>query len=354
MRVLIDTTYAQRAPLSGTAVYLERLIAALSERRGDVEILTIANPRRRQPAGGGAGSAHNLFEDLRWTERTLPREALRRNVDVIHHPLPIVSLRTRLPQVVTVHDLAFERCPEDFDRGFRLYARLAHRVAARRATAVIAVSETTAADLGELWHVPAEKIVVARHGPGQPLRIRGHGRGRHFLYVGDDEPRKDLPTLLSAYARYRDSDATGRPLDLVLAGAAPPAAAATSAAAGVRYEREPTAERLAELYAGAIALVHPARYEGFGMTLAEAMALAVPIIAARSPAAVEVCGPAAHYVWPGNPVELAAALTQITTDAAMRNRLSGRGRERATGFSWTRSAARHLDAYSLALSTAKS
>ena len=349
MRVLIDTTYAERAPLSGTAIYLERLIAALAK-HPDLEILTTANTRRNPPAGGGAGSVRNFAEDLRWTHSSLPREAARVKAELIHHPLPAVSLAPGLPQVITVHDLAFERCPEAFDRRFRLYARIAHRLAARRADAVVAVSETTAADLGELWRVAPEKIVVAHHGLGQSLPRVPQTRGRHLLYVGDDEPRKDLPTLLAAYARYRDSAA--QPLELVLAGpAGPPGAGATSPAPGVRHEHDPTPRRLSELYAGAIALVHPARYEGFGMTLAEAMALAVPIIAARSPAAEEVCGPAAHYVWPGNPVELAAALTRITTDPALRNRLSGRGRERASGFSWARSAARHRDAYSLALKT---
>jgi glycosyltransferase involved in cell wall biosynthesis len=349
VRVLIDTTIARRAPLSGTAVYLERITEALGARH-DVEVVTAENPERPPPAGGGAGSLRNLLEDLRWTNVELPRRARKLAADVIHHPLPARAYPAgSLPQVITVHDLAFERRPHDFDPRFRLYAHLAHRSAARKANAVIAVSEATAHDAGELWGVPAERIVVARHGPGQPLKAagsRGSGGGaRYLLYVGDDEPRKDLPTLLGAYARYRAASQGGRsPLDLVLAGSVQ-----APDAPGVRTERSPDAARLAELYAGAVALVHPSRYEGFGMTVLEAMSLGVPVVAARCAAVREVCGDAGLLVWPGNPGELADALSRVASEPGLRARLSARGRERASAFSWARSAERHIAAYSLAV-----
>lgn len=348
MRVLIDTTFIRRAPLSGTSVYLERLIEALAGRR-DVDVVAVENPRRPEPAGGGAGSLRNLLEDLRWTNVELPRRARQLGAEVIHHPLPARTYRARSPaQVITVHDLAFERRPEDFDPKFRLYAHFAHRAAARAAGAVIAVSDATAHDARELWGIAAERIVVARHGPGQPLRSAGSagsgGRARYLLYVGDDEPRKDLPTLLEGYARYRAASQDRPPLDLVLAGSVK-----TPEAPGVRTEPAPDAARLAELYAGAVALVHPARYEGFGMTVLEAMSLGVPVVAARCAAVQEVCGDGGLLVWPGHAGELAEALTRVATEPGLRARLSARGRERASAFSWARSAERHVAAYSLAL-----
>lgn len=354
MRVLIDMTYARDAPRSGTAVYLARLNEALAARH-DVEVVTAENTHRRPPAGGGAGSLRNLAADEWWINVELPRRARRAGVDLIHHPLPAYGYLPGGPrQVLTVHDLAFERRPEDFKREFRLYAHITHRAAARAADAVIAVSDTTASDARELWGLDSERIVVARHGPGQGLRAgsgsapgRGDGGGRYFLYVGDAEPRKDLPTLLDAYARYRANGsrpAGGGPLELVLAGSAP-----APDAPGLRSEPSPDAGRLAELYAGAVALVHPARYEGFGMTVLEAMAMGVPVVAARSPAVEEVCGEAALLVWPGNPVQLAAAMVQVGSEPGLRVRLSARGRERAAAFSWSRSAERHVAAYSLAL-----
>lgn len=345
MRVLIDTTLAQRAPLSGTGVYLTRLCQALSARR-DVELVTVENPRSRMSGRGGAEAVRAMAGDLWWTTRELPRLARQSRVELIHHPAPVrIPQDLGLPQVVTVHDLAFERHPRDFDRAFRTYARLTHRGAARAARIVIAVSRTTAEDARELWGVPGDRIVVAHHGPGQLLRSTTGGakRGRYFLYVGSEEPRKDVSLLLNAYSRYRLA-AGDRPADLLLAGSA-----LGVAAPGVRRETGPVPARLSELYAGALALVHPSRYEGFGMTVLEAMALRVPVIAARSPAVAEVAGDGALLVDPGDPAALGAALIRVASEPALRAQLSARGRERSSGFSWSRSAQRHVDAYALAL-----
>jgi glycosyltransferase involved in cell wall biosynthesis len=344
VRVLIDTTYAWRAPRSGTGIYIERLCAALGA-RSDVEVIRARNHRRRPPAGGGWGSVANLLADERWTEIDLPRRARAAGAEVIHHPLPAYAHACSLPQVITVHDLAFELLPHEFDPAFRRVARVAHRAAARRAGAVICVSEATAADVRERWGVRPERIVVAPHGPGQDLTgapgETAAQREPYFLYVGDDEPRKNLRGLLAAYRRYREG--TESPLDLVLAGSA------SSAKPGVRVEHRPDAGRLAALYASATALVHPALHEGFGMTLVEAMAAGTPVIAAPARAVLEVCGDAARYADPGDPSAFAAAMAEIAADAALRHDLSERGRRRAGAFSWTDSARIHLDAYSLAL-----
>lgn len=340
LRVLLDTTYARRAPFSGTAIYVECLPKAL-EARGEVEIVTRSNPRRRPPAGGGVGSARNLLADQWWTAVELPRLARELSADLIHHPLPAVAPFGAPAQVITVHDLAFERLPGCFDRRFRAYVRFVHRAAARRASAVICVSETTAADVRELWSVPAERIVVAHHGPGQGFDMSSPQPPRHFLYVGDDEPRKDVATLLAAYRLYRQREQS--PLELVLAGSA------HGDGVGIRSERRPSSARLAELYAGAAALVHPSLYEGFGLTLLEAMRGGVPVIAARVAGAAEVCDHAIRYAEPQNPASFAREMAEIAAKPAVREELAARGRRRAASFTWDASARAHRDAYSLAL-----
>jgi glycosyltransferase involved in cell wall biosynthesis len=342
VRVLIDTTYALRAPLSGTGVYISRLCDELG-RIDDVELIPLANRRRRPPAGGGFGSVRNALTDLRWTTAELPRLARRTGAQLIHHPLPACSRWAQIPQVVTIVDLAFERLPQHFDRRFRVVASRSHRAAVSAASAVVTISETTAADARELWGVAGERIVVAPLGPGQELDPAAPVSlaRRHFLYVGDAEPRKNLGVLLAAYELYR-----GRaedPIELVLAGSV------DARATGVQVVRRPDRTQLAELYAGAVALVHPSLYEGFGLTLLEAMRLGAPVIAARAPGTVETCGYAARYADPHDPDSFAAAMLELCREPAVRGELQRRGHERAGAFSWATCARRHVVAYSLAL-----
>ena len=324
MRVLLDTTAVRRGP-SGTAVYVEQLARAL--RAEGVEVVEAANERRRAPGGGGRASLRNAAEDLAWTQRDLRARA--RDADVLHHPLPAWTAAAPCAQVVTVHDLAFEALPEAFDPAFAAFARTAHRHAARRADTVVVPSQATARELRDRYGVEA---VVAPHGPGQELPARERGEPRHFLYVGDAEPRKELPALLAAHARYRVT--ARRPLPLVLAGSA------TAVDSGVRVVASPSADQLADLHAHAAALVHPSRHEGFGLTVLEALRAGTPVIAADTPAVREVAGRHARYVAAGDVDALAAALHAPPPAPPA---------EAAEAFSWRRSAQAHVAAYEAAL-----
>jgi glycosyltransferase involved in cell wall biosynthesis len=335
VRVLLDTTYALRGP-SGTAVYLQRLSVAL--RAEGVEVVAAADERRPPPAGGGAGSARNVARDTWWTQVALPLRARAVRADVLHHPLPALARSARCPQVVTVHDLAFERLPDRFAPAFRRWASVTHRRAARGADAVVCVSQTTRRDAMARWGLDGARIVVAAHGPGQELDVP-RVCARHFLYVGDDEPRKNLGLLLEAHERYR-AEAGEDALPLVLAGRARP-----PQQFGVRCEPEPD---LARLLGGAAALVHPALHEGFGLTALEAMHAGVAVIAARSPGLAETCADAVLYVDPYDAGGLARELGRVAADPALRAALAARGRRRAAAFSWRASARAHIEAYTLA------
>lgn len=325
MRVLLDTTFARRGP-SGTGVYIERLSAALTAE--GVDVVEAWNRRRLPPGEGGLPSVANLLGDTWWTSVGLPRAARAAGAQVIHHPLPAHAPLAPCPQVVTVHDLAFARLPELFDPRYARWAARAHRAAARRADAVICVSEATRRDVEELWG--RGDAVVAHHGPGQapPQPPQRAAIPSHFLYVGDDEPRKDLATLRAA--------------DDLLGPAAPPLRIVG------RAGQPASVAELTELQAASIALVHPARSEGFGLTVLEAMAMGTPVIAGRCPAVEEVGADAIRYFAPGDARALAAQMRRLADDPAAREALGAAGLERAGQFSWQASARVHIAAYTLA------
>lgn len=304
LRVLLDTTYAARAPHSGTAVYVRELTRAL--RAADVEVVEAANPARR---GAARSSARNALADQWWTNVALPRRMAATRADVLHHPLPAHT--PGVAQVVTVHDLAFDERPDLFAARYATWARVAHPRAARAAGAVVAVSHTTANAAMTRWGLHRERVVVALHGPGQALGPVARGEPRHVLYVGDAEPRKNLALLEAA---ERDGVL---PLPL---------------------RRARGGEDLAPLLAHALALVHPAVLEGFGLTCLEALAAGVPVVAYPAAAVVEICGDAARYA--RTPAELGAALRDLPDGDA--------GRRRAERFSWASCAEAHIDAYTLA------
>ncbi len=338
--MMIDVSYSGRGR-TGTSVYIEELVRALRE-RDDLEVVCVRQRRRLRPGGAGRRrnplrSAANLTLDSAWTRVGLPRAARRAGADVLHHPLPAHSPGAGCAQVVTVHDVLFERHPEEFDPTWRTLARRAHRAAVARADAVVCPSAVTAADAAGLLGAHPELTVVAPHGPGQDLPKPQPARERrHFLYLGSDEPRKRVGALVEAHAEL------GRTPGLVLAGEA----ARRAGPPGTKGEPDPSPKEVAELLAGALALVHPAPLEGFGLTLLEAMAAGVPVVALRSPSSEEVCGDAALLV---APEDLAATLRRVAADDDLRERLASAGRERAAAFSWKRSAELHAEAYRLAV-----
>jgi glycosyltransferase involved in cell wall biosynthesis len=355
VKVLLDTSYALRGS-SGTAVYVERLQAALGEL--NVAVVPVADARRPAPAGGGWRSVRNHARDRWWLQVALPRLAVEHGADVVHHPLPATfrprGAATAIAQVITVHDLAFEALPDCFDPRWARWASTHHRAAALAADAVVAVSRSTAREMRERWDVPGERIVVAPHGPGQwQAREIRHGATvrspsvplsrPYLLYVGDDEPRKDLPTLRAAHARLRERMGEAAP-DLVLAGRIRDPERTPPPGPGERRVEDPDRDALLALMDGALALVHPALHEGVGLTPLEAMARGVPVVVARSPALDETCRDAEA---------LAGVLEALAGDVRRREALALAGRRVAGDRSWTLAARRHVEAYTLARDRAK-
>ena len=253
----------------------------------------------------------------------LPRLLRRLRPDLAHfqHALP---LGWTGPTVVTLHDLHFERDPSAMGLLDRLTFKAVVPRAARRADAVLAVSERTKRDAIELYGIPADKITVTPHGVDPAF---GPGDGTHdefVLFVGAVQARKD--PLAAADA----AQAAGLPL-VVVGPEKEPALARALRARGADVRGWVEKPELAELYRRAAVLVLPSRYEGFGMPVLEAMASGTPVVLSDDPALREVAGD--------------AAAPDVATALAERDRYAKLGLARAAAFSWEHSARLTADVY---------
>ena len=308
MKVAFDTTPLVQTA-AGTARHVRGLVRALAD-HGDVDVVPFAFRR--------TGRVASLVRDGVW----YPVLSGRDDVDLVHYPTFRGRARSRRPVVVTIHDLAPIRHPEAFPRWHRWSGRAALRLA-RRADAVVAVSEFTRDETVRLLGVPADRIHVVPNGVEPVFTDVGPGaEGDYVLAVGTLEPRKNLERTVAAAA---------------LAGAEL-RVAGLPGWGGVAVEGwvgSPSDDELAALYRGARCLVYPSLYEGFGIPILEAMACGTPVVTSRGGATEEVAGGAAVLVDPGDPTSIAAGIDEALR---RRNELVALGRLRAAAFTWARSA----------------
>ncbi len=287
-----------------------------------------------------------------------PVEWLAGEHDVVHSQSPLLIPAARAAQAVTVHDLDFLRYPEQMPAEIRRdYPALARSHAAR-ADAVIVSSQYAAAEVTRELQLSRDRVHVCPPGPpswAADVRQRRPDfvKTDHILFVGTLSLRKNVGTLLEAYARLREQvpDAPR----LVLAGHRTPASARWEA----RCEQPPLkghieitgyvtpAQRIA-LYAGARMLVLPSYEEGFGLPVLEAMACGVPVVVSSRGSLPEVAGPAAAPVDPDDVDGLASRMRELL-DRRVAAAASERGLAQASRYTWTACAEAALRAYASAM-----
>ena len=363
IRVAVEAS-AVPARLTGAGVYVAKLLAAMGARDdlalevfcapGSAAVVAAPGLRLHPVAAAQAGRPARIA----WPQLLAGRAAGADLLHGVHYELPLAS---RLPQVVTVHDLTLLTNPEWHEANKVRYFGWALRRAVRAARRVLCVSATTARDLAERLEVAPWRIDVTRLGTDlrpageaevAALRRRLRLDGPYLLGLGTVEPRKDLPTLVRAFA----SLAGELPHRLVLAGLAgwgqgtlAAAVAETGVADRVLLTGYlPEADKAA-LFTGADVFAYPSRYEGFGLPVLEAMACGTPVVTTTGGSLPEVAGDAALLVDPGDPAALAAALAKLAGDPAAGQAAAARGRARAATFTWDRCAAETAAAYHRAL-----
>jgi glycosyltransferase involved in cell wall biosynthesis len=245
--------------------------------------------------------------------------------------------------VFTIHDLIHLHVPAEASRAKQAYYRLVVRPATHRAYRVLTVSQYTQREIVEWTGLPAERVVVVGNGVGPAFTPVGvhHTPGYPYLfYVGNRKPHKNLTRLLQGFAH----SGLRRDIYLVLTGM-PDAALSQQITAlqlqdRVVYVGHLTEPELAAYYRGALALVCPSLYEGFGLSPLEAMACGTPVVTSSRTALPEVVGEAAVLVDPYDVEAIAWGVHRVVDDEGLRQALSHQGLARAQRFTWEQTAAR--------------
>ena len=315
---------------TGDETYVAGLLGALPAVAGDLRVAAVTRRPDLLPAGVEPLVLPARSQELRmaWS---LPR-LLARVRPALGHFVHALPLRFAAPSVVTVQDLSFERDRMVMRRVDRLVFRAVVPRAARRAARVLAISERTKADVVELYGVDARNVVVTPLGVDAGFSPGGNGSRDYLLLVGSVEPRKN-PLAAADAAR-----ALGR--RLVVAGPVRDDDLGRELARrGAELRGYVPKEELVALYRGAACLVQPSHYEGFGLTVVEAMASGTPVVAAPDAAMREVAGDAAIFAEPG------ALADGIRRALSERERLVRAGIERARAFTWEETARRTASVY---------
>jgi glycosyltransferase involved in cell wall biosynthesis len=369
MRVGLNLIYLVPGRTGGMEIYARELIRALRTTAPELELTAFVSregadwPEDLKTVVVPVNSAQRV----QWVlgeQVHLPRLAKREGVELVHSLATTGPGRGGCERVATVHDLIYKVHPEAHFGVISMGMRVLVPLSVKRATRVIAVSQSTADDLRNGLHVDPSRIDVVPNGVGTPpdvdpvpepeLRAR-HGLGERpfVLCTSAKRPHKNLVRLLDAlasipaerrpaavltgYPTEHESELEQRVRELGIEG-------------DVRILGWVSQPELEGLYRAATCLVFPSLYEGFGLPVLEAMARGLPVACSSRSSLPEVAGGAALLFDPEDTPAIAAAIERLMSDPAERERLIAAGRIQAQRFTWEECARGTLASYQRALS----
>ncbi len=364
MQVGIDARLIYHQP-AGISRYTKHLIEELALLDRETTYTVFQHRKHREPMATAPNFLRcTLFTPVhtRVEQPMLAAELSFHSLDLLHSTDFIPPLYSKIPSVITVHDLAFLRWPHFLTESHAAYYSQIDR-AVRHAQHIIVPSESTKNDVvGQLGASPKKISVIyeaaaSLYRPLPKAQCRAAMQAKYGIpekyvfFVSTIEPRKNIGGLLNAF-HYLREHYNVEDVGLVLAGKP-----------GWLYEevyrrveeldlkqstffvgRVPD-EDLRQMFVGARCHVHPAFYEGFGLSPLEAMACGTPTIVGNTSSMPEVVGDAGLIVDPSDWKEIAVAIHRLLTDDELHQELCQKGLQRASVFSWSRAAAETLAVY---------
>ncbi|MFA6017264.1 MAG: glycosyltransferase family 1 protein [Patescibacteria group bacterium] len=294
-----------------------------------------------------------------WSQIYLPLYLyFHRNINVYFSPAHYLPRFCPVPQVVTIHDVAYLYYPEDFRKKDLWQLKNWTKFSIKKANKIIAVSKTTKKDIVKNYEADENKVRVIYNGfekPFDKLKIKNLNLNKNFklkiknfiLFVGTIQPRKNLDVLIDAFAKF---SFTNEDFKLVIVGKKGwlydnifEKVRNMKLEERIIFTDHVPDEELVWYYKNAFCLALPSLYEGFGIPILEAMNYDCPVISSFSSSLPEIGGEACLYFDPKNPDDLLEKLNTLQNNVVLRNELIIKGKQRIKDFSWEKCGRETLD-----------
>jgi len=289
-----------------------------------------------------------------WFEMTIPRVLKRYEADVFVSPDGYLSLKADLPQIAVIHDLNFEHHPNDLKPYIIRYYKKYFPRFAKKADHILTVSEFSRNDIAKTYAIDKAKITVGYNSADESFtratteavnefKRKTGVEHDYFISVGSIHARKNITRLLLAYDKFKKQ--TGALCKLLLVGNKynwTPEMQKTLEQMEhqneVVFAGHLSRQDLIRAYSGALALVFPSYFEGFGIPLVEAMRCECPVICSDATCFPEVAASAAVYFNAFDVDDMAKKMSDFYIDSALHGQLIEKGKQRAADFSWDKTA----------------
>ncbi len=355
LRIGVNALYLIPGGVGGTEIYLRGLMAALAEIDSSNEYFVFTNRETGPDLVPKQANFHWRPQPVRasfrpariaWEQTGLPMAA--RGLDALLNPGFTSPIYCACPMVTVIHDLQHRRYPEFF-RWFDLpFWRMLLFASVHVSRFVLAVSETTRADLLRFYRLPEAKIRMAPLGVDPEMFGLARRPEPFLLCVSTLHPHKNLDGLLPAFARVRQARPEFRLVIAGLRGFAADALEQLRTTLGLEGAVDFTGwlprEAVRDLYARASGFVFPTLFEGFGLPILEALAAGVPAACSRIEPLTSLAGAAVLQFDPRDTEAMAAAMLRLVLDEELRTRLAEAGPRQAARYSWVATARTTLDA----------
>ncbi len=364
MKIAINTRFLLKGKLEGIGRFSMEIVSRMARNNPKDEFYLIFDRQWEDefvfaenviPVKVSPQARHPILWKI-WFDHALPRALKKINPDVFLSLDGFTTLKTNIPKVTVMHDLAYEHYPKYIPSNAAKFFKKNSPLYAESSDRIVAVSEATKSDLIETYKIESDKIEVIYNGVredfeqlGENIDITNYSDGMpYFLYVGSIHPRKNVDNILLAFDQFRERNF--RKFKLIIAGRkAWSYKEVERVYSEMKYKEDVvftdfvTDDVLSALYSNAFASIYVSKFEGFGIPIIESQKCGCPVITSNVSSMPEVVGTGGILVNPFDVKSITGGLGEMVNVPGLRDQLRSKTRENVSRFSWDKSAEQMME-----------